>query len=559
MFSKIYNMNDLAKFLGIQYEDLHKVLFSRDNYIEYEIPKKHGGTRKISAPKKILKRIQGVLKIKLESVYIPKNCVNGFVTNKSIYTNAYRHEASEYLLNIDLSDFFPSINFNRIKSLLQNPPFNANSNTSIMLANLLTNSNGLPQGASTSPILSNMICRRMDNRLFKYCEKYNGIYTRYADDISLSWNCVNNIGYFYDEKNKVLNKILTLIIEEEGFEINHKKTYYSSKNGHKEVTGVIVNKYVNVPKDYFYRLRSIINDVYKNGFDIAYRHHCEKMKIKYEPEGTNQFVRKLMGMMSYYKMIVNNEVFSRKRYIKIAEKLNEKLRYNFCVINYDISSLKNDAVFIFSKKTSSDEFGYGTIFRYKKYLITCKHCLMSDVEFEEFRSKNSEEVSNYLSIYEYYYSKNEIEKKQLNKVYISSKYDLAIFYDDDYAGKVSFNTIKCDTEVGDEILVMGFPDYKWLDECSLLSGKITGQRVIASGGVGSEKNDYYTTDASIITGNSGGPVINNEGIVLGMATWGVDSHDAVYASVKNGVLKGRYIQEEIEYIESVNWFGEKRI
>lgn len=553
MFSKIYNMKNLSDYLGISYEELKKVLFSSSNYVTYEIPKKHGGVRKISSPKKILKSIQYKLKSDFETKYHANNCVNGFVKAKSIYTNALSHEGKKYLLNIDLSDFFPTINFNRVRSLLKHEPFNANSEISRMLANLLTNG-GLPQGAPTSPIISNMICRRMDSRLSKYCKKYNAIYTRYADDISISWNEVTYGKYYYDEVTKKPNDLILKIIEEEGFVVNDKKTFYSSRNGHKEVTGIIVNEYVNTPKDYFYRLRSIINDAIKNTFEVAYKHHCEKKGIEYKEENTKYFIQQVMGMMSYYKMIVNNEEFSRGRYINVAEKFNKLLGYNFCKINYNIEQLKVSGVYVFEKFDGDCILGYGTIFRYDKYLITCKHCLMTDEEFESLRISNCKEVVDYLSMYKYYYSDG-INRFELNKVYISSKNDLAIFIDDNYAGKVCFNAFNCNAKQGDKITVLGYPDYKWLDGCSLIPGSVTSTRVIPSNGVGTDRNDYLVVNASIVSGNSGGPVVDEKGQVIGVATWGVEPNEAKYAMIKNGVLKASYIKEEIEFIEEIDYFN----
>ncbi len=551
MFSDLKNMKDLAVYLGVNYFDLNKVLFSHSNYTDFEIQKKHGGIRKISAPKKIIKQIQAILKMKFESEYEPKYCVNGFIKNKSIYTNALPHVKKQFLLNIDLLDFFPSINFNRVKSLLEKQPFNANENISRMIANLITH-NGLPQGASTSPIISNMICRRLDNRLFKYCNKYNADYSRYADDITISWDNGSNNKYYYNEHLKKINDVVVQIITEEGFVVNDKKTFFSSKNGHKEVTGIMVNKFTNIPKDYFYRLRSIINDAHKNGFEMAYQHHCDKKNIEFDANNTNDFIKKVMGMMSYYSMVVNNDSFSRKRFILIAKKLNCLLNYDFCKIKYSIEELKKHGVYILEKH-DGDDISYGTIFRYKKYMITCKHCLMNDDEFSELASTNPLEVSNYLKIYKYKYSDG-INSYDLNKLYVSPNNDLAIFLEDNYLDKVYFSSLKTNSTQGESIKVMGYPDYKWLDGCSVLPGTITSTRVIAAGGVGLDRNDYFVVDASIVCGNSGGPVVDEFCNVIGIATWGVEPCNAQYAKVQNGVLKAKYINEELDYIEQNNFF-----
>ncbi|MCY7358589.1 MAG: reverse transcriptase family protein, partial [Rudanella sp.] len=165
-------------------------------YKSFSIPKKRGGKRTIHAPVVPLKVIQQCLNLMLQCVFTPHQAATGFVVGKSIADNARPHVGRPYVYNLDLTDFFPSVDFHRVKACLKLPPFNLTGNReplAFLIANLccVQHPNDpkrafLPQGAPTSPIFSNVVCQQLDRRLTGLAKRFGATYTRYADDLTFS-------------------------------------------------------------------------------------------------------------------------------------------------------------------------------------------------------------------------------------------------------------------------------------------------------------------------------------------------------------------------------------
>lgn len=291
-------------------------------YSSFSIPKKTGGTRTIHAPKRGLKAIQRCLNVVFQNIYNPHEAAYGFVPSRSIVDNARLHEGSHYVYNIDLKDFFPSIDQARIWGRLKFPPFNLNeSQNRQVLANIIAaicchqmevercnKDSGeltlvkryvLPQGAPTSPTITNIICERLDFHLNRLA-KSNGLkYSRYADDItfSSSHNVYQADGVFVAKLRK--------IITEQGFRINEKKTRLQKQGYRQEVTGIIVNDHVNVQKRYIKQLRMWLYYWEKYGYArasgffvqhyLADKHHVQK--------GRPDMANVIAGKLDYLKMV----------------------------------------------------------------------------------------------------------------------------------------------------------------------------------------------------------------------------------------------------------------
>jgi RNA-directed DNA polymerase len=300
-------------------------------YQEFTIAKKSGGTRTIYAPKKGLKAVQRSIAFAFQCIFEPHKSTMGFTKERSIVHNAQLHINSHYVLNIDLKDFFPSVDQARVWKCLQLAPFNLNEATSrvfetfsaeefsvkypeqskkikttkkfiicdfennyfkasnripkaarLELANMLAaicstemdveaiqangslevvRKNVLPQGAPTSPILSNIVCQKLDLRLAGLAKRFGLLYSRYADDITFSslHNVYQNEGEF--------NKELARIIADQGFRINEKKTRLQKDGYKKEVTGLLVHGQVNVQKRYIKELRMWLNLWERYGYE----------------------------------------------------------------------------------------------------------------------------------------------------------------------------------------------------------------------------------------------------------------------------------------------------
>lgn len=283
----ILNTYQLSNILGIKWTVLKKVINnSQKMYYNFNISKRSGGKRMISMPNEVLKEIQSLIKKKILSNIKISDKANGFVENKSIITNAKVHLKQEKILNIDLEDFFPSIHKNRIYYIFKNICGYSND-VSFCLTNLVTYKNSLPQGAPTSPILSNIVTYMMDIRLEKLSEKMGIRYTRYADDITFS-------GDKYLINTKLLEYVNN-IIEDCGFKINKKKTRFASKGNRQEVTGLIINNdTINVPKSYIRQIRQELYYIDKYGI----KDH--RAKVGFE----NKYYKEhLLGKILYVKSI----------------------------------------------------------------------------------------------------------------------------------------------------------------------------------------------------------------------------------------------------------------
>lgn len=227
-------------------------------YREFSIPKKSGGVRLISAPTGMLKDILTCLSRLLSSVYAPNANAMGFVPGRSVKTNAEAHLNRNYVLNIDLSDFFPSIGAETVEKSLTGLGVDG------LVAQLVSTlccypkdtgagkENVLPQGAPTSPVLSNIVCAKMDARLQGLADRFHLTYTRYADDITFSSN--HNV---YGEEGEFFRE-LRRIISDNGFRINEAKTRLLKRGMRQEVTGLTVGEKVNVSRKWLKNLRAAI-------------------------------------------------------------------------------------------------------------------------------------------------------------------------------------------------------------------------------------------------------------------------------------------------------------
>lgn len=312
-FSEMKNIDDLVlllnhinkKIYGTSTHELEKkhltyhAYISKNDYKRFEIPKKSGKVREIFAPNDGLKYILQTLNIIFQIIHKPSIPSHGFLLNRSVVTNAKLHVNKNYVFNIDLENFFPSIHQARVWKRLQYPPFSLNLELANLIANLVCNKSGelvgkeknfLPQGSPTSPILSNIICHRLDKKLFILSKEYGLKYTRYADDMTFSSD--HNV---YQEDSEFLKKLYK-IIEEESFQINPKKTRLQKRGYRQEVTGIIVNDKINVSRKYIKNLRALIYLVEKYG-------DKKSQKIFAKRNNNKNLEETIRGKLQYLKMV----------------------------------------------------------------------------------------------------------------------------------------------------------------------------------------------------------------------------------------------------------------
>lgn len=294
----------LAEAMGIPLPQLRWLTFHRRgaalvHYHRYGIPKKTGGIRAISAPKKKLATAQQwVLDKILSKLKVDENA-HGFVPQRSVVTNARPHVKKPVVINLDLRDFFPTITFRRVKGLFVKVGYS--EAVAAVLALLCTEpprveaeldgkkmrvalgDRVLPQGACTSPAITNVLCRRLDRRLNGIAKNVGFSYTRYADDLTFS-------GENPDESAYIIGSVRT-ICAAEGFEIHGDKTKVMRKARRQEVTGVVVNVKPTVARDEVRKLRAILHNCAKSGMASQNR------------EEHPDFAAHLAGKVAWVKMV----------------------------------------------------------------------------------------------------------------------------------------------------------------------------------------------------------------------------------------------------------------
>lgn len=308
-FCDIATRNEFADFLRIPRKKLTHILYienPNDCYRTFEIPKKSGGTRVISAPNDDLKQIQQILANAIyqyqKSIWaenkIKPNISHAFEKKKSIITNAQIHRNKRYVLNIDLRDFFDSFHFGRVCGYFEkNRYFEFPHEIAVIISQLACCNGKLPQGAPTSPIITNLMCQILDMKILRLAKQYKLDYTRYADDLTFSTN--NKM--FLEIQAEFMQK-LTDIIVKEGFLINESKTRLQYRDSKQVVTGLIVNKKINVDRSYYRDTRAMANHLYKQG----------EFEINNIPSTINQ----LEGRFSFINQLdkYNNSIDSVKKH-----------------------------------------------------------------------------------------------------------------------------------------------------------------------------------------------------------------------------------------------------
>lgn len=299
-----------------------------DRYRTFTINKKSGGQRIINTPCRKLKSILFSLNFILQCVYNPSQAVNGFVIGKSVVDNAKRHINNRYVYNIDLKDFFHSFDRNRVKMSFMNAPFNLNGKKepiAFFLACLCTHPIEinqeikvvLPQGSPTSPTITNIACIALDRRLSGLAKRFGAVYSRYADDITFSAQC--NI--FINKEFQI--ELQRIIIDDQKFEFNTKKTRLQKTGHRQEVTGLLVNEKVNVQRKYVKQIRMWIHYWEKYGYNKAsslFFSDYQKDKGCIEKKGT-KLKNVLKGKLLYLKMVKGENDTTYKKLEKRFDQL----------------------------------------------------------------------------------------------------------------------------------------------------------------------------------------------------------------------------------------------
>ena len=276
-----------AALLGVEVNRLEEILNNvSGHYQEFWMRKRSGGYRMISAPDKDLQAIQSTIYSRiLSSVTIVHPAAVGFRCGRSVVDNAAPHLGKRYVLKMDIHDFFGSIRSPRVRQTFKKIGYP--ENVSKVLGALCCLHRHLPQGAPTSPALSNIVGYEMDRKLAALAAEYGLTYTRYADDLTFSGDVF--------PKEQIIPQVKR-IIRDEKFEPNHKKTHFMNQSSRKIITGVSVASGVKltIPK-------SKKREIRKNVYFILTKGLAEHQRRigSHDPA----YLKRLIGMLCYWRAI----------------------------------------------------------------------------------------------------------------------------------------------------------------------------------------------------------------------------------------------------------------
>lgn len=515
MFQAITSREQLANLLGVSFRK-HLVYYlyrmsEAQRYTSFTIPKKAGGTREILAPHYGLKHIQRRLADLLLDAYTPRRGVHSYVRGASILTNASTHNGQRHVLNIDLENFFPSINFGRVRGIFRAQPYLASAEIATVLAQICCHKNHLPQGAPTSPIVSNMICAGLDAELRKLAREYRGRYSRYCDDITFSTSArtfpreiarpeISEEGSFV-----LIGENLQEAIQRHGFFINEKKSRLLSRSDRQEVTGLVVNDFSNVRRTYVRNIRASLHAWQKFGPDALQKQFQEKYFSGGEGDAPS-FTSVLYGKIQYVGAIRG---FDDPVYAKLRDKYNELSERKIRLRRGTWQHTLDNAIWIIEDEASTTQataffFGPGK-------LVTCFHCV---------------DEKPYI-----YHPRDPKLKYKVRLVAGEPTIDLAILEvvdaPPDYA-ELRINK-SAQPRRHEDITLAGYPNHGHGKQLREERGHIVSLQTRS--GV-----ERFTVSASIVAGNSGGPVYNARREVIGVAVTGGENEDEAKRTDERGVI-----------------------
>lgn len=276
----LHTAADIAKAMGISVGAVRFLAFARttsrtSHYRRFKLKKRTGGERLISAPMPRLRTAQRWILDHVLDQVAPHPAAHGFRKGRSIVSNAAAHVGAEVVVNLDLQDFFPTVSYRRVKGLFRHLGYSEAA--AIIFALICTEPDvveteldgatyyvalgerRLPQGAPTSPAVTNLLCRRLDRRLAGASQKLGFTYTRYADDLSFSGS-----GPARDNVGRLLRQV-GWIVAREGFVVHPDKTRVFRRARRQEVTGLVVNERPNVARATRKRFRATLFHIEKDG------------------------------------------------------------------------------------------------------------------------------------------------------------------------------------------------------------------------------------------------------------------------------------------------------
>lgn len=286
--------------IGIDHQYVCNMAYAAERfYRHFSIPKSNGKKRDLAEPLPDLKFVQSwILHNILEKCPI-SDYAKAYSKGRTLKHNARFHRAQKIVVTMDIKDFFPSISINAVTKIFENIGYF--HELSCFLAHLCCLNNVLPQGAPTSPYLSNLRMISLDNKISEYTSQKSIRYTRYADDLTFS-------GDF--NPHYIINDISKMVFDE-GFSVNSEKTRVAKSNARQEVTGIIVNTHMQISKEKRKQIRQQVYYIKKFGLES----HLEHIR-----ENRANYLNHLLGQINF-ALFVNPKDEEMKEYFDVIKTI----------------------------------------------------------------------------------------------------------------------------------------------------------------------------------------------------------------------------------------------
>lgn len=482
--AELSTRSELLKHLRVSPEELKKIWWFRHRmYSHFNISKRSGKVRLISAPDYRLKMLQQKVARSLSGLYNPRTPVHGFVPDRSVRSNAEAHLRRRFILNVDIKNYFPTITEVRVQGLLES--IGIDTDVAEIIARICTNNGCLPQGAPSSPVISNMICFRLDKSLMGFSKEHRLLYTRYADDITLS-SFQPPTALFEGDRpesgrlppEKLSGELLS-ILGNNGFELNPEKIHYADKNSRRMVTGIKINEGLNVDRRYVRNIRSALFKVESTGVAAA------EAELKTRFGKSRKIQAHLQGKISWVGFVKGQ---SDPVFRGLAERYNACFPASPIKVHPTQAELLDRSVWVL--ETEKDT---GTAFFLRGIgLVTAAHCVNGASSIEVFHP--GKPANTFM----------------VGVQHICTHRDLALLSHSipstDYFELEEFGGVPA---MGANTIAAGFPSYGPGDKLNIRPGTISSLTI-------KHAVNLIEVTQKLSQGMSGGPLMTQEHAVMGV-------------------------------------------